>query len=233
MSLYKILLERHPDKLEIYDHFMIFCKYAEMQSEIPNILEKMLRHHRHSATAYLKAIAYESEDAKNLGRARIHACRSIQDHPTCVELYEVFLKIELDAIAKKFEDKTETDNEEETSLDRPYVIYETVKEKLKTVDILISFLNIANSYSFTKKFQGEIVSYMTKTFAHEAIVWHTLAQRVLHNFVTSTDNLDQTESTDLATLIRKCIVVYTNAVERVCLLCFLFYLSFNALILYI
>lgn len=217
MSLYKILLERHSDKLEIYDQFMIFCKYAEQTSEIPVILEKMLKHHRHNSAAYLKAISYESEDAKNLGRARIHACRSIQDHPTCVELYEVFFKIELDAIAKKSEDKTE--NDEEISLDRPYVIYETVKEKMKTVNILISFLNIANSYSFTQKFQAEIIDYMTKTFSSEPIVWHTLAQRVLQNFVTSSKALDQGES-DLAAKIRKCICVYTNAVKRVCLFFF-------------
>lgn len=215
MSLYQKALDRYSDKFEVYDNFMVFCKYAEQTTEIPKILDKMLIHHRHSSVAYLKAITYESEEAHNLGRARSYACRSIQEHPKCVELYEVFLKIELDAIAKKLEEKTETENGEQFSLDRPYVIYETVKEKLPTVEILIKFLNIATSYSFTKKFQGEIIAHMTKSFSPLPIVWHTIAQRVLHNMVTSTSCLDAADS-DLANCIRKCVLVYTTAVGKVC-----------------
>lgn len=214
MSLYKILLEKHSDKLEIYDQFMIFCKYAEQTSEIPSILDKMLKHNR-SASAYLKAIIYESEDAKNITRARAHVCRGIQDHPTCVELYELFLKMELDTISKKLEDKTVEENSDEVSLDRPIVIFQTVKDKMDTPNIFISFLNIANSYSFTKKFQLEIMSYLLQMYSSDPIIWHTLAQRVFNNMVTSNE-VQEDKEPDFITLARKCILVYKNATEMVC-----------------
>lgn len=174
--------------------------------------------------------------------------RAQQRHPESQKLYLTFFQIEL-------ENKRRSDEFE--ALQHAEVVYSSSKKKFTNIEFFIEMLNIVDKFKYAKSIQQNILDDIREMFAHEEILWHTLAQRELNGLSTVEPTIDLAglikvegenknedsklhlkklkmeelpapEQKTLKKRIEQCVTVYETAVKAVSWqILFIFFLIFD------
>lgn len=188
----------------------------------------MLQVHQDKPKCWHIAARWELEENKNKHSARQFFLRGLHIHPTSQLLFTDAFKLELDDASstdQKSENNSDstsvsTDDDMPIGLKRAYIIYQQASKRIKDVKFIIELLNITKEYSNTEKLQNKIVSDIIQEYAHEPLMWDTMARRELEGLIQpslsdTTVKIDNTEQTSLRDRITSCNKVYQTAVKKI------------------
>ncbi|KMQ92686.1 u3 small nucleolar rna-associated protein 6-like protein [Lasius niger] len=199
------------------------------------MLSRMLQVHRDKPKCWHIAACWELEENKNKQSARQYLLRGLQIHPDSQLLYVDAFKLELEnrvaVITTNNAENTENQednlaltmmngNEIPISLKTAYFIYQQAFERIKDIKFIVELLNIAKEYDDTEKLQMKIICDMMREYAHEPLMWDTMARRELQGLVQPDLNdtpmeIENSEQTSLRDRITSCNKVYQTAVKKI------------------
>lgn len=233
-NLYKDAISKFQDDIRFWIAYMKFCKHVHSYSNISQMLSRMLQVHRDKPKCWHIAACWELEENKNKQSARQYLLRGLQIHPDSQLLYVDAFKLELEnriAVASNNAENTRNqednvtltmmnDNEIPTSLKTAYFIYQQAFERIKDIKFIVELHNIAKEYNDTEKLQKKIICDMIREYAHEPLMWDTMARRELQGLVQPSLNdtsmeIENSEQTSLRDRITSCNKVYQTAVKKI------------------
>ncbi|EZA47219.1 U3 small nucleolar RNA-associated protein 6-like protein [Ooceraea biroi] len=233
-NLYKDAIFKFQDDIRFWIAYMKFCKHVHSNSNVSHMLSRMLQVHRNKPKCWHIAACWELEENNNKQNARQFLIRGLHIHPDSQLLYIDAFRLELDdrlpvnsnntENAENREDNSASmavdDNELPLSLKRAYVIYQQAFECVKDIKFIMELLNVTKEYDDTEKLQKKIICDMIREYAHEALMWDTMARRELQGLVqpglTDTSmEMENSGQTSLRDRITSCNKVYQTAVKKV------------------
>nr|XP_003705650.1 PREDICTED: U3 small nucleolar RNA-associated protein 6 homolog [Megachile rotundata] len=226
--LYMDAIYKFQDDIRFWIAYIKFCKHVHFHNNVSHILGRMLQVHQDKPKCWHIAARWELEENKNKHTARQFFLRGLHIHPTSQLLFTDAFKLELED-ASSTDQKNEgnsdstsvsTDDDMPIGLKRAYIIYQQASKRIKDVKFIIELLNITKEYSNTEKLQNKIVSDIIQEYAHEPLMWDTMARRELEGLVQpslsdTTVKVDNTEQTSLRDRITSCNKVYQTAVKKI------------------
>ena len=227
--LYKDATFKFQDDIRFWIAYIKFCKHVQFQNSVSHMLGRMLQVHQDKPKCWHIAARWELEENKNKQTARQFLLRGLHIHPTSQLLFIDAIKLELDD-ASSNDQKNEsngdsavpkaTDNEMTIGLKRACIIYQQASKRIKDIKFIIELLDIAKEHNNTEELQSKIVSTMIQEYAHEPLMWDTMARRELEGLVQP--SLDDTamevgssEPISLRDRISSCNKVYQTALKKI------------------
>lgn len=113
LALYNQVTRRYPENVECWDNYVKFCKITKNITKTSSIWDDCLKFHANKPEIWLKAGLWEWKENKNLPRAISLISRGIQRHPECVELYSMYIKVEISS-ANDLDDVLKHNNEKDS-----------------------------------------------------------------------------------------------------------------------
>lgn len=226
--LYKDAIFRFQDDIRFWIAYMKFCKHVRFHSNVSHMLGRMLQVHQDKPKCWHIAALWELEENNNKQIARQFLLRGLHIHPNSQLLFTDAFKLELDDAVptsqsnENNESTTAQTDEDDMSvgLKRAYVIYQQAAKRIKDIKFIIELLNIVKEYKNAEKLQNKIVSDMIQEYAHEPLMWDTMARRELEGLVQPSLNdheteVNSSEQTSLRDRITSCNKVYQTAVKNI------------------
>ncbi|KOC63457.1 U3 small nucleolar RNA-associated protein 6 like protein [Habropoda laboriosa] len=227
--LYRDAIFKFQDDIRFWIAYIKFCKHVHFHNSVSHILGRMLQVHQDKPKCWHVAARWELEESKNKQTARQFLLRGLHIHPTSQLLFIDAFKLELEDVVisdQKNESigdnaiPTGTDDDMTIGLKRAYIIYQQASKCIKDIKFIIELLNITKEYKSTEKLQNKIVSDMIQEYAHEPLMWDTMARRELEGLIQpclseTIMEVDSSEQTSLRDRITSCNKVYQTAVKKI------------------
>ncbi|XP_076285803.1 U3 small nucleolar RNA-associated protein 6 homolog isoform X2 [Lasioglossum baleicum] len=227
--LYKDAIFKFQDDIRFWIAYIKFCKHVHFKNSVSHILGRMLQVHQDKPKCWHIAARWELEENKNKQTARQFLLRGLHIHPTSQLLFTDAFRLELDeALANDQKNETNGDSAATSAgeddmtigLKRAYIIYQQASECVKDIKFIVELLNITKERSNSEKLQNRIVSDMIEEYAHEPLMWDTMARRELEGLVQPSLNVDamevdSSERSSLRDRITSCNEVYQTAVKKI------------------
>ncbi|XP_011686887.1 PREDICTED: U3 small nucleolar RNA-associated protein 6 homolog [Wasmannia auropunctata] len=232
-NLYKDAICKFQDDIRFWIAYMKFCKHVHFHSNINHMLGRMLQVYRDKPKCWHIAACWELEENKNKHNARQYLLRGLQIHPDSQLLYIDAFKLELDnrlATAPNAENTenqegnpvpaTTDDSEIPLPLKTAFFIYQQAFDCVKDIKFIIKLLDITMEYDNVEQLQKRIIDDMFREYAHEPLVWDTMARRELQGlahpgFSDTPMEVENAEQISLRDRITKCNKVYQTAVKKI------------------
>ncbi|TGZ43802.1 U3 small nucleolar RNA-associated protein 6 homolog [Temnothorax longispinosus] len=229
-SLYKDAIYKFQDDIRFWIAYMKFCKHVHFHSNVDRMLGRMLQVHRDKPKCWHIAVCWELEENKNKHNARQYLLRGLQIHPDSQLLYIDAFKLELDNRLATAPNAENTENQEDNSVSTDdseipfpktaFFIYQQAFERIKDIKFIIELLNITKEYDNIEQLQKRIVSDMIREYAHEPLMWDTMARRELQGLVQpdlsgTPMEVENAENITLRDRITDCNKVYQTAVKKI------------------
>ncbi|KAF7402853.1 hypothetical protein HZH66_005120 [Vespula vulgaris] len=228
--LYKEAIFKFQDDIRFWIAYIKFCKHVRFQSCVSRMISKMLQVHQDKPKCWHIAARWEIEENNNRQTARQFLLRGLHIHPNSQLLFIDTFRLELDETLNNTEDnesKTQStpsaiDDEDDMPLPlkRAYVVYKEASKCIEDIKFIIELLNITKEYK-AEKLQKKIVSDMIQQYAHEPLMWDTMARRELEGLVQpfasdeSIMEVNSSEQSSLRDRITSCNKVYQTAVKKI------------------
>lgn len=225
--LYNAAISQFPERLRLWDAYMVFSRQYKYKEEVSLSLKRMLNIHAHNPEAWMRAISWECEDMQNIVIARKYFLCALQKNPESHLLFTNYVKMELKEGAQ-VPDWNKHDRD--LALHRSTLVYEMAKKKINDIKFFIELLSMVQDFPFTDTLIETIIHDMEIVFPRKELLWHTLAQRELMGFhrhykneSKDSDDYDKDEETTPNNLPRKkklrarieiCVQVYEVATEE-------------------
>ncbi|CAK9829319.1 U3 small nucleolar RNA-associated protein 6 homolog [Anthophora retusa] len=227
--LYRDAIFKFQEDIRFWIAYIKFCKHVHYHNNVSHILGRMLQIHQDKPKCWHIAARWELEENKNKQSARQFLLRGLHIHPTSQLLFIDAFKLELeDAVTNDQKNEnngdsampTGTDDDMTIGLKRACIIYQQASKRIKDIKFIIELLNITKEHNSTEKLQNKIVSDMIQEYAHEPLMWDTMARRELEGLIQpslsdSTMEVDSSEQTSLRDRITSCNKVYQTAVKKI------------------
>lgn len=230
-NLYKEAIFKFQDDIRFWIAYIKFCKHVRFQSSVSRMIGRMLQVHQDKPKCWHIAARWEIEENNNKQTARQFLLRGLHIHPNSQLLFIDAFRLELDETLNNIESKesktestpsaTEDEDDMPLPLKRAYVIYKEASKRVEDIKFIIELLNITKEYK-SEKLQKKIVSDMIQQYAHEALMWDTMARRELEGlvqpFVSDESSAMETTSSERLSLrdrITSCNQVYQTAVKNI------------------
>ncbi|CAL7936304.1 unnamed protein product [Xylocopa violacea] len=227
--LYRDAIFKFQDDIRFWVAYIKFCKHVHYHNNVSHMLGRMLQVHQDKPKCWHIAARWELEENKNKQTARQFLLRGLHIHPNSQLLFIDTFKLELeDAVVNDQKNEsnnenamsTRTDDDMTIGLKRTYTVYQQASKRIKDIKFIIQLLNIAKEYNSTEKLQNKIVSDMIQEYAHEPLMWDTMARRELEGLVQpSLDEkvveINSSQQTPLRDRITSCNKVYQTAVKKI------------------
>ncbi|XP_011883955.1 PREDICTED: U3 small nucleolar RNA-associated protein 6 homolog, partial [Vollenhovia emeryi] len=234
-TLYKDAIFKFQDDIRFWIAYMKFCKHVvgseHFHSNINHMLGRMLQVHRDKPKCWHIAACWELEENKNKHGARQYLLRGLQIHPDSRLLYIDAFKLELDNRLAPNSENTENrednpvsattdDNDMPLPLKTAFFIYQQAFEHIKDIKFIVELLNITKEYDNIEQLQKRIICDMIREYAHEPLMWDTMARRELQGLVQprlsdTPMELEDAEQVSLRDRITSCNKVYQTAVKKI------------------
>ncbi|KAI4494977.1 hypothetical protein M0804_001178 [Polistes exclamans] len=228
--LYKEAISKFQEDIRFWIAYIKFCKHMRFQNSGNRTIVKMLQVHQDKPKCWHIAARWEIEENNNRDTARKLLLRGLYIHRNSQILLIDTFRLELDETLKNTKNNenkmqsapSEKDDEEDMPLPlkTAYVIYKEASKHVEDIKFIVELLNIAKEYK-AEKLEKKIVSDMIQQYAHEPLMWDTMARRELEGLVQpfvpdeSMMEIDSSEHSSLRDRIISCNKVYQTAVKKI------------------
>ncbi|XP_015177794.1 PREDICTED: U3 small nucleolar RNA-associated protein 6 homolog [Polistes dominula] len=249
--LYKEAISKFQEDVRFWIAYLKFCKHMRFQNSGKKTIVKMLQVHQDKPKCWHIAARWEIEENKKIDTARQLILRGLHFHPNSQILLIDIFRLELDETLKNTENNEnemqsspskkddddmpvplkkddddmpvplkKDDDDMPVPLKKAYVIYKAAKESVEDIKFIVELLNIAKEYK-AEQLEKKIVSDMIQQYAHEPLMWDTMARRELEGLVQpfvfdeSIMEIDSSEQSTLRDRIIFCNKVYQTAVKKI------------------
>uniref|UniRef100_A0A3Q0R6B9 UTP6 small subunit processome component n=1 Tax=Amphilophus citrinellus TaxID=61819 RepID=A0A3Q0R6B9_AMPCI len=174
-SIFKRATNKWKDDVQLWLSHVAFCKKWATKSQISKVFSAMLAIHPDKPALWIMGAKSELEDRNSSESARHLFLRALRFHPNNKKVYQELVSI------KQTEHKP---GEYEFSPEilsgkLAEVVYKDATGKIKEAGFVISLLNIAAIFDFTKDLQDSILQDLQTNYTDDSATWDFMAKREL------------------------------------------------------
>ncbi|XP_007551712.1 U3 small nucleolar RNA-associated protein 6 homolog [Poecilia formosa] len=189
-SIFRRATKKWKDDVQLWLSHVAFCKKWETKSQISKVFASMLAIHPDKPALWIMAAKSELEDRNSSESARHLFLRALRFHPDNKKVYQEYFRMELlhcEKLRKQKEEVEKADMDlgeyefspEILSGKLAEVVYKDATAKIKEAEFVISLLNIAAIFDFTKELQDSILQDLQANHTEDSLTWDFMAKREL------------------------------------------------------
>lgn len=189
-SIFKRATNKWKNDVQLWLSHVAFCKKWGTKGQTSKVLSAMLAIHPDKPALWIMAAKSELEDRDSSESARHLFLRALRFHTNDKKVYQEYFRMELLHCEKlrkqqKELEKAEMDlgeyefSPEILSGKLAKVVYSDATEKIKEAEFVISLLNIAAIFDFTKDLQDSILQDLQTNYTDDSATWDFMAKREL------------------------------------------------------
>uniref|UniRef100_A0A8D0ARP3 UTP6 small subunit processome component n=1 Tax=Sander lucioperca TaxID=283035 RepID=A0A8D0ARP3_SANLU len=182
-SVFRRATNKWKDDVQLWLSHVAFCKKWATKGQISKVFSAMLAIHPDKPALWIMAAKNELEDRNSSESARHLFLRALRFHPDNKKVYQEYFRMELLHCEKLRKQKKELEKAEMDLGEYEFspeilsgklaeVVYRDATGKIKEAEFVISLLNIAAIFDFTKELQDFILDlqYETCNFLYNIVV---------------------------------------------------------------
>uniref|UniRef100_A0A8C5EGM9 UTP6 small subunit processome component n=1 Tax=Gouania willdenowi TaxID=441366 RepID=A0A8C5EGM9_GOUWI len=185
-SLFRRATKKWKDDVQLWFSHVAFCKKWGTKMAISKVFSSMLAIHPDKPALWIMAAKSELEDRDSSESARHLFLRALRFHPNNKKVYQEYFRMEL-LHCEKLRQQKEQLEKAEMDLFSPEilsgklaeVVYRDAVGKIKEAGFVISLLNIATIFDFTKELQDLILNDLQTNYTEDSVTWDFMAKREL------------------------------------------------------
>ncbi|XP_053187162.1 U3 small nucleolar RNA-associated protein 6 homolog [Scomber japonicus] len=189
-SVFRRATNKWKDDVQLWLSHVAFCKKWATKGQISKVFSAMLAIHPDKPALWIMAAKSELEDRNSSESARHLFLRALRFHPNNKKVYQEYFRMELLHCEKLRKQKKELEQAEMDMGDYEFspeilsgklaeVVYRDATGKIKDAEFVISLLNIAAIFDFTKELQDSILQDLQTNYTEESVTWDFMAKREL------------------------------------------------------
>uniref|UniRef100_A0AAY4AJV6 UTP6 small subunit processome component n=1 Tax=Denticeps clupeoides TaxID=299321 RepID=A0AAY4AJV6_9TELE len=215
---------RWQEDVQLWLSHVAFCKKWSTKSQLSKVFSSMLAIHPDKPALWIMAAKCEMEDRNSTENARLLFLRALRFHPDNKKVYQEYFRMELLHAEKLKKQQQELEkakisvNEYEFSPEilsgkLAEVIYRNATQKIKGADFILSLLQIASIFDFTKELQENILEDLQSQHTDDSLTWDFMAKRELGVAVTPELQTARGKATDTNRKEERCCAVYEEGLK--------------------
>uniref|UniRef100_A0A8C5EH21 UTP6 small subunit processome component n=1 Tax=Gouania willdenowi TaxID=441366 RepID=A0A8C5EH21_GOUWI len=188
-SLFRRATKKWKDDVQLWFSHVAFCKKWGTKMAISKVFSSMLAIHPDKPALWIMAAKSELEDRDSSESARHLFLRALRFHPNNKKVYQEYFRMELLHCEKLRQQKEQLEKAEMDLGEYEFspeilsgklaeVVYRDAVGKIKA-GFVISLLNIATIFDFTKELQDLILNDLQTNYTEDSVTWDFMAKREL------------------------------------------------------
>ncbi|CAN9510512.1 unnamed protein product [Ophioblennius macclurei] len=189
-SIFRRATKKWKDDVQLWFSHVAFCKRWGTKAQISKVFSAMLAIHPDKPAYWIMAAKCELEDRNSSESARHLFLRALRFHPNNKKIYQEYFRMELLHSEKLRLQKAELEKAEMDLGEYEFsaeilsgklaeVVYRDATGKIKEAEFVVSLLNIAAIFDFTKELQDEILQDLQTNYTADSFTWDFMARREL------------------------------------------------------
>uniref|UniRef100_A0A8C4EFZ9 UTP6 small subunit processome component n=1 Tax=Dicentrarchus labrax TaxID=13489 RepID=A0A8C4EFZ9_DICLA len=180
-SVFRRATNKWKDDVQLWLSHVAFCKKWATKGQISKVFSAMLAIHPDKPALWIMAAKSELEDRSSSESARHLFLRALRFHPNNKKVYQEYFRMELLHCEKlrkqkKELEKAEMDLEFQDQVSLPLCCCSFCPTE---AEFVISLLNIAAIFDFTKELQDFILQDLQANYTEDSLTWDFMAKREL------------------------------------------------------
>uniref|UniRef100_A0A8C2WNG8 UTP6 small subunit processome component n=1 Tax=Cyclopterus lumpus TaxID=8103 RepID=A0A8C2WNG8_CYCLU len=187
-SVFRRATNKWKDDVQLWLSHVAFCKKWATKGQISKVFSAMLAIHPDKPALWIMAAKSELEDRSSSESARHLFLRTLRFHPDNKKVFQEYFRMELLHCEKLRKQKSELEKAEMDLVSfspeilagkLADVVYRDATAKIKEAEFVISLLNIAAIFDFTKELQDFILQDLQTNYTADSLTWDFMAKREL------------------------------------------------------
>ncbi|KAM6941995.1 U3 small nucleolar RNA-associated protein 6 homolog [Lycodopsis pacificus] len=189
-SVFRRATNKWKDDVQLWLSHVAFCKKWATKGQISKVFSSMLAIHPDKPALWIMAAKSELEDRSSSESARHLFLRALRFHPDNKKVYQEYFRMELLHCEKLRKQKEELEKAEMDLGEYEFspeilrgklaeVVYSDATGKLKEAEFVISLLNVAAIFDFTKELQDSILQDLQANYTADSLTWDFMSKREL------------------------------------------------------
>ncbi|KAG5278961.1 hypothetical protein AALO_G00104630 [Alosa alosa] len=213
------------EDVQLWLSHVAFCKKWSTKGELSKVFSSMLAVHPDKPALWVMAAKCEMEDRGSSESARHLFLRALRFHPDSKKVYQEYFRMELmhaEKLRKQQEEleKAKMDvgeyefSPEILSGKLAEVVYRDATQKITGAEFILSLLQIASIFDFTKDLQATILQELQSQHTDDSVTWDFMAKRELEVTVTPELQTAKGKASDTDRKEERCCAVYEEGVKN-------------------
>lgn len=189
-SIFRRATNKWKNDVQLWLSHVAFCKKWATKAQTSKVLLAMLAIHPDKPALWIMAAKTELEDRDSSESARHLFLRALRFHPNNQKVYQEYFRMELLHCEKLRKQKKELEKAEMELGEYEFsaeilsgklaeVVYKDATKKINDAEFVISLLNIAAIFDFTKELQDTILQDLKTNYTDNSVTWDYVAKREL------------------------------------------------------
>ncbi|XP_029017804.1 U3 small nucleolar RNA-associated protein 6 homolog isoform X2 [Betta splendens] len=224
-SIFKRATKKWKDDVQLWLSHVAFCKKWGTKGQISKVFSAMLAIHPDKPALWIMAAKSELEDRNSSENARHLFLRALRFHPKDKKVYQEYFRMELLHCEKLKKQKKELEDAEMDLGEYEFspeilagklaeLVYKDATGKIKEAEFVISLLNIAAIFDFTKELQESILQDLNSNYTDESLTWDFMAKRQLEGPGAGEElHSAKGRASDISRREERCCQVYEEGVK--------------------
>uniref|UniRef100_A0A4W4EJG1 U3 small nucleolar RNA-associated protein 6 homolog C-terminal domain-containing protein n=1 Tax=Electrophorus electricus TaxID=8005 RepID=A0A4W4EJG1_ELEEL len=223
-NVFKRAASKWKEDVQLWLSQVAFCKKWGTKSQLSKVFSSMLAIHPDKPSLWIMAAKCEMEDLNSSESARHLFLRALRFHPENQKVYQEYFRMELMHAEKLRKQQQElemakidigeyTFSPEILSGGLAEVVYRDATEKIKGAQFMLSLLQIAAIFDFTKDLQDKILQNLQAQHTDESVTWDFMARRELEAPGAPKLHSAQGRASDVDRREERCCAVYEEGLK--------------------
>ncbi|XP_036427306.1 U3 small nucleolar RNA-associated protein 6 homolog [Colossoma macropomum] len=224
MSVFRRATTKWQEDVQLWLSHVAFSKKWGTKAQLSKVFSSMLAIHPDKPSLWIMAAKCEMEDLDSSESARHLFLRALRFHPENKKVYQEYFRMELMHAEKLRKQQQELElakidigeyefSPEILSGKLAEVVYKDAKQKIKGAEFMLSLLNIAAIFDFTKELQDTILQDLQKEHTDDSVTWDFMARRELEAAGAPELHSAQGRASDTNRREERCCAVYEEGLR--------------------
>ncbi|XP_068448212.1 U3 small nucleolar RNA-associated protein 6 homolog [Clinocottus analis] len=226
-SVFRRATNKWKDDVQLWLSHVAFCKKWATKGQISKVFSAMLAIHPDKPALWIMAAKSELEDRNSSESARHLFLRALRFHPDNKKVFQEYFRMELLHCEKQRKQKSELEKAEMDLGEYAFspeilsgklaeVVYRDATGKIKEAEFVISLLNIAAIFDFTKELQDFILQDLQFNYTADSLTWDFMAKRELEAPGVGAElQTPKGRASDINRREERCCLVYEEGVKSI------------------
>ncbi|KAI4889138.1 hypothetical protein NFI96_015137 [Prochilodus magdalenae] len=212
------------EDVQLWLSHVAFAKKWGTKGQLSKVFSSMLAIHPDKPSLWIMAAKCEMEDLDSSESARHLFLRALRFHPEDKKVYQEYFRMELMHAEKLRKQQEELERaqidigEYEFSSEiltgkLAEVVYRNATQMIKGAEFMLSLLQIAAIFNFTKELQDTILQDLQKEHTDDSVTWDFMARRELEAAGAPELQSAQGRASDTSRREERCCAVYEEALK--------------------
>ncbi|KAG7281662.1 hypothetical protein CRUP_019174 [Coryphaenoides rupestris] len=211
--------------VQLWLSHIAFCKRWATKGQLSKVFSAMIAIHPDKSGLWIMAAKSELEDMDSSESARHLFLRALRFHPEDKKVFQEYFRMELLHAEKLRKEKKMLETAQMDLGEYEFspeimdgklaeIVFKEATEKIHGAQFIISLLNIAAIFDFTKELQDTILNDIQSKYTEDCVTWDFMARRELDSPSAGEElTTAKGRASDIARREERCCLVYEEGLK--------------------